>query len=1415
MKAMPRSADKAENSGTVKVKCPFKAKMLFQRSAALLLSSTMLVSLPITANAATITDDGDYEILFKNNWVGGTIDGLPDSKHVSFNFDSDNEVVNLSDLVGNDVKYKYYAFEGWKNDDGDVITTITKDDFDGGNYITLDAQFDNNRPQDTDTWYIELDFGSAGYTDEYELDNYGNVCLEFPKSRFSWVDLPTPEVYDENTEFVGWVEDAWSYNGGNYEAKKIYYDVTKEDMEAEWCDVLMLSALYKVKAGPDDTSYTFTLDANGGTIDGKTAQTYINPEYDRYGIQDISNFIPVNSDSSLVFAGWNTKKDGSGFIINSTGFRDEQPIDAANPGLADIFQTYGDDSGNVTLYAVWRKEIKVSPLTNSYTDKAVAEKLTSMLTAGDSVWEELDETENASIIKRAFLNGKKLSAGLVIEKDTSDEAKRNIDECKDSFSYEHYTFSDEAFKVYVPVMANGQEICRMKNIITVLDEAEFELPEGLFNGAANDTKVAKLFLISHDERGSLAAKRFGGKVDGNTLYADMSYEMYSGSWFDDCDQETAVLVGKTEMNILPYSDSENDKDVAYSVTEGLTKYRNNKSNYSWKGEKILAEYDKVLEAYESGKEIKARFVMKKITPTESQKANILNHLDNSDYKDFTPMVYYRIQQYIYADGVFLTTFSDSYGGVEINTVVSEIKSLPAETDPRHSREFAFVGTIKESDDYWRVTSSDATVRENGRVSAYYYASECSIYAFGYIMGGKYHVNFDAWDALEIDGKPYVGTLKYRFNFLSDDEELDIKDFFGINEVKNAVQPYYTFKYWATNDWDFETGQYLNTPVYKVTKDMFSYEGEVLYLRPEFDETIPKGSGTYYIRVCTRGGSIENLPTLNGKVKWSDKIDVAGYGFYYYIGTVKSSDLTSLTIPDPTPAEGQKFLGWNSKFDAESGTVKSHGAVITASDFKENDVCELTADYLAPEKEGEEHRIMAFLNGNGGTIDGKETAWYHSASGSSAGTYSMNLIVPVRSGYKFTGWNTKADGSGYEVDDAGAASMSIFSPYHEPRLSDDNYNVTLYAQWESAGPVVEIVALNKTAATLQINGSLTLTATVSPSDAVDKTITWTSSNKKVAEVSATGKVKAIANGKATITATAASGVSAKCTIVVNTLLNNSSVSAEKAAPGQNVTITGAAEGGTAPYKYAYYFRRVGNTSWKTIGTEFGTATKATLTPTAEAEYEVKVVVKDSKDKTAEKIMKVTAENANTLKNTSVINSDTVQVGDTVRMAASANGGTAPYTYAYYYKRSTNTTWKLLGDKFGTNSSTGFTPTAEASYDIKIIVKDSTGATAEKTFTVNAVKELPLTNVSAINTLKVKVGNAVKLTGKAVGGTSPYTYAFYFKRSANANWKTIGTAFTSTATAKIKPTAAADFDFKVVVMDSTGVKATKQFKVTAVD
>ena len=126
--------------------------------------------------------------------------------------------------------------------------------------------------------------------------------------------------------------------------------------------------------------------------------------------------------------------------------------------------------------------------------------------------------------------------------------------------------------------------------------------------------------------------------------------------------------------------------------------------------------------------------------------------------------------------------------------------------------------------------------------------------------------------------------------------------------------------------------------------------------------------------------------------------------------------------------------------------------------------------------------------------------------------------------------------------------------HVPAASVDAYQ---YAPWINFKKIVKMVGpkvkLSKTKAAIQKGKTLTLKATVTPSDLSDKSVTWMSSDTKVATVTSTGKVKGVKAGTATITCTSkATGANAICKVTVGYVkLDQTEVSVKK---GKTVTLT---------------------------------------------------------------------------------------------------------------------------------------------------------------------------------------------------------------------------------------------------------------------
>ena len=91
-------------------------------------------------------------------------------------------------------------------------------------------------------------------------------------------------------------------------------------------------------------------------------------------------------------------------------------------------------------------------------------------------------------------------------------------------------------------------------------------------------------------------------------------------------------------------------------------------------------------------------------------------------------------------------------------------------------------------------------------------------------------------------------------------------------------------------------------------------------------------------------------------------------------------------------------------------------------------------------------------------------------------------------------------------------------------------------------LVSGITLNQNSATLAEGNALQLTATVSPDNASNKTLSWTSANPEIATVDANGKVKALKQGKTTITvkSTDGSDISAQCELTVIKLVEGISI-----------------------------------------------------------------------------------------------------------------------------------------------------------------------------------------------------------------------------------------------------------------------------------
>ena len=129
--------------------------------------------------------------------------------------------------------------------------------------------------------------------------------------------------------------------------------------------------------------------------------------------------------------------------------------------------------------------------------------------------------------------------------------------------------------------------------------------------------------------------------------------------------------------------------------------------------------------------------------------------------------------------------------------------------------------------------------------------------------------------------------------------------------------------------------------------------------------------------------------------------------------------------------------------------------------------------------------------------------------------------------------------------------------------------------------VKGITLSKTSLTLQVGSSEKLQFILTPTDAGNQNVTYSSSNTKIATVASNGSVKAIAPGTTDIIVKSEDGAfTAKCTIKVNPKSTVKSTTPSTSSPNTNTTMLFKKQAGymtVTVYEHAGWVNPLGNSS----------------------------------------------------------------------------------------------------------------------------------------------------------------------------------------------------------------------------------------------
>lgn len=265
-----------------------------------------------------------------------------------------------------------------------------------------------------------------------------------------------------------------------------------------------------------------------------------------------------------------------------------------------------------------------------------------------------------------------------------------------------------------------------------------------------------------------------------------------------------------------------------------------------------------------------------------------------------------------------------------------------------------------------------------------------------------------------------------------------------------------------------------------------------------------------------------------------------------------------------------------------------------------------------------------------------------------------------------------------------------------------------------------ISLNKSSLTFKkIGASEKLTAAVEPSAAADKSVTWSTSNSKVATVS-NGTVKAAGNGTATITAKAANGLKAECKVTVSQAsekvtieISNQTVSGKTLSVKKGKTYTLKAE--VSPSSTASANKKI---KWSTSNKKIATVTSAGKVKIV-GKGTVKITAKTADNKSATVTFKASTKKVRVSKVTLKADKKTVVAGTKVNLKATVTPVTAD---------NTKITWTSSNKSVATVSSKGVVTTKKAGkVTITAKAKDGSGKKATVKIKVTAPSKTKITSV----------------------------------------------------------------------------------------
>lgn len=276
-------------------------------------------------------------------------------------------------------------------------------------------------------------------------------------------------------------------------------------------------------------------------------------------------------------------------------------------------------------------------------------------------------------------------------------------------------------------------------------------------------------------------------------------------------------------------------------------------------------------------------------------------------------------------------------------------------------------------------------------------------------------------------------------------------------------------------------------------------------------------------------------------------------------------------------------------------------------------------------------------------------------------------------------------------------------------------------------------------------------------------------------------------------------------VTDNVINTSSLDIQKITIGSNVTVNCSCNDYVGNYTYAVYYKQKSQKYW-TCAQKYDKNPKVTFTPKAAVSYTVRVKMKDEQENIKNKDMNLIV--VKKPKNISEISTYNITKGNSVTVKCAGKMGTAPYTYAIFYKQTKQSNW-TCAQSYNKNNIVKISPKAATKYQIRVKLKDVCGNISNKDFFIT-VNPKPVNN-STISTEKINLGEKITINCAGENGTLPYKYAVYYRKSGCNDYIPLQ-KYSQNNIVSFQPTEAVTYEIRVKLRDANCNIVNKDFKFT---